>query len=98
MPDLSQESVDTWYEQWQVVAQQIHTMHSERNKEVAVQMTQAIAHYEAFIDEELLPTNGKERLAFIKARPGQYACYRQLDELYKETKKRIARVRIQRSK
>lgn len=98
MPDLSQESVDTWYEQWQVVAQQIHIMHSERNKEVAVQMTQAIAHYEAFIDEELLPTNGKERLAFIKARPGQYACYRQLDELYKETKKRIARVRIQRSK
>ncbi|HEY9571413.1 MAG TPA: hypothetical protein VIR26_10460, partial [Metalysinibacillus sp.] len=69
-----------------------------RDKTVKAEMEKAIAHYEAFIDDSLLPTNGRERLAFIKARPGQYACYRQLDELYKETKKRIARVRIQRSK
>ena len=43
---------------------------------------------------EVLPINGMERLLFIKARPGQYACYRQLDELFKELKKRLARLRI----
>ena len=43
---------------------------------------------------EVLPINGMERFLFIKARPGQYACYRQLDELFKELKKRLARLRI----
>ncbi|RKJ21213.1 hypothetical protein D7X33_45180, partial [Butyricicoccus sp. 1XD8-22] len=45
-------------------------------------------------DFEVLPINGAERLLFIKARPAQYACYRQLEELFKETKKRLARFRV----
>ncbi|KFL44535.1 hypothetical protein CH76_01630 [Lysinibacillus sp. BF-4] len=98
MPNLAKDKVDAWYAEWQVLEQTIHALHSARDKTVKAEMEKAIAHYEAFIDDSLLPTNGRERLAFIKARPGQYACYRQLDELYKETKKRIARVRIQRSK
>ena len=47
---------------------------------------------------EVMPINGAERLAFIKTKPGQYACYRQLDELFKETKKRTARLRLQAAK
>ncbi|CAM5187085.1 YpoC-like domain-containing protein OS=Lysinibacillus sphaericus OX=1421 GN=LS41612_14865 PE=4 SV=1 [Lysinibacillus sphaericus] len=48
--------------------------------------------------EEVLPINGVERLTFIKTKPGQYARYRQIDELFKETKKRTARLRLQATK
>ncbi|HJH10649.1 MAG TPA: hypothetical protein K8V30_02955 [Metalysinibacillus jejuensis] len=98
MSNLSEHAVNIWYDEWLSLQKVIHTLHSARDKGVKVPMEEAIAHYESFVTEELLPTNGAERLAFIKARPAQYACYRQLDELYKETKKRIARVRIQRNK
>lgn len=72
-------------------------------------MEQAISLYEELIvfsseqsssllenhQYEVFPLNGLERLQFIKARPGQFASFRQLDELFKETKKKIARLRVQ---
>lgn len=88
----------------------IRTMHTARDKAVKEAMVAAIHHYEQFIiaasqtdqthikagDEFMcMPINGTERFLFIQAKPGQYACYRQLDELFKETKKRMARLRTQ---
>ena len=88
----------------------IRTMHTARDKAVKEAMVAAIRHYEQFIiaasqtdqmhikagDEFMcMPINGTERFLFIQAKPGQYACYRQLDELFKETKKRMARLRTQ---
>lgn len=107
---IQKEYVDAWIASWEALRIAIHASHDERNKQQATQlMEQAIMLYESFIREasgrtefveqaevfELMPLNGYERLAFIKMRPGQYACYRQLDELFKETKKRAARLRIQ---
>ena len=103
---ISKEIIDEWFGEWEVLREQIHAAHDERRKEAALLMEQGIAHYEKLLidsaakdagpadDFELYPINGKERLEFIKMKPGQYACYRQLDELYKETKKRCARLRL----
>ena len=104
--NISKEIVDAWFAQWEALQQAIHAAHEARNGEAKPLMEQGIAHFEkllvesaadqvsADVDFELYPINGKERLAFIKAKPGQYACYRQLDELFKETKKRAARLRL----
>ena len=103
---ISKEIVDAWFAQWEALQQAIHAAHEARNGEAKPLMEQGIAHFEKLLvesaadsvsadaDFELYPINGKERLAFIKAKPGQYACYRQLDELFKETKKRAARLRL----
>lgn len=111
MTNLSTEQVTQWFAQWQTLEQQIFIAHDARDSKQAKQfMLEAIALFSEFIVTnsqtdaikleaqqvyELLPVNGNERLQFICARPAQYACYRQLDELFKETKKKIARLRIQ---
>lgn len=104
--NISKEIVDAWFAEWEALQQAIHLAHEARNGEAKPLMEQGIAHFEKLLvesaadqvsadaDFELYPINGKERLAFIKAKPGQYACYRQLDELFKETKKRAARLRL----
>jgi len=43
---------------------------------------------------EVLPLNGEERYSFIIGKPDNYAAYCQLDELFEETRKRIARLRL----
>ena len=103
---ISKEVVDQWFSEWEKLREQIHAAHAERSKEAATLMRQGITHYEQLLldsamekalledDFEVYPINGKERLQFIKMKPGQYACYRQLDELFKETKKRCARLRL----
>lgn len=105
---ISKEAVDIWYEQWESLREAIHAAHERREGSALQFMQQGIEHFEKFIDSssveaaefseqndyELMPINGMERFQFIKLRPAQYACYRQLDELYKETKKRCARLRL----
>lgn len=107
---LTKERVDAWVQQWADMEVDIQALHTARDKAVKEHMLAAIAHYERFIMDashtdrtsivagdtfECMPINGTERFLFIQAKPGQYACYRQLDELFKETKKRMARLRIQ---
>ncbi|AMO84999.1 YpoC family protein [Solibacillus sp. FSL W7-1472] len=105
---ISKEVVDAWYSEWETMRETIHAAHERRDGSAQQFMVEGIEHFEQFIvggsitetpfsvqsEYELMPINGMERLQFIKARPGQYACYRQLDELYKETKKRCARLRM----
>ncbi|MEG0472510.1 MAG: hypothetical protein RR588_09260 [Solibacillus sp.] len=105
---ISKEAVNAWYANWEQFQHKIHLAHDARDSSVAQLMQQAIEQFEHFIVSsseteaafsetepyELMPINGMERLSFVKMRPGQYAAYRQLDELYKETKKRCARLRL----
>jgi hypothetical protein len=105
---ITKQDVNAWYEKWEVLRGQIHEAHERRDGSAHDLMVQGIQLFEQFIithseteqpfslsnDYELMPINGMERFQFIKLRPAQYACYRQLDELYKETKKRCARLRI----
>ena len=105
---ISQEAVDLWYAQWESLSKEIHAAHDRRDGTANELMVKGIGYFEQFLvecsitegpfeengDYELMPINGMERFQFIKRRPAQYACYRQLDELYKETKKRCARLRL----
>lgn len=106
---IQKEIVEPLFTEWELLSKQIHEAHGERNGQASDLMIKGIELYENLIattssqetaeivsneDYEVLPLNGMERLSFIKARPGQYACYRQLDELFKETKKRLARLRV----
>lgn len=106
---IQKEKVDPYFEQWEQLSTLIHEAHSERNNQARPLMEQGIALFEKCVlvcsethektmkeneQYEVLPINGMERILFIKARPAQYACYRQLDELFKELKKRLARLRI----
>lgn len=105
---LAKEEVDVWFAQWEELQREIHAAHDKRDGTAQPLMEKGIALFEQFLLDvsdtteqldlqqtyEVLPINGAERLQFIKMRPGQYACYRQLDELYKETKKRCARLRL----
>ena len=102
---ISKEAVEAWFTKWETLREQIHVAHDARDGSAKLLMEQGIALFNAFLvetavsdeqggDYELFPVNGKERFNFIKMKPGQYACYRQLDELFKETKKRCARLRL----
>lgn len=106
---IQKDDVEPFFTRWQELSILIHQAHDQRNDEARSLMEKGILLFEqciltcsemeqqAFIEMEeyeVLPINGMERLLFIKARPGQYACYRQLDELFKELKKRLARLRI----
>lgn len=106
---ITKEQVDMWFANWQKQQELIHEAHSKRDASVKVLMEKAIDLYEQFIKDcsnellltadetyEILPINGMERLQFVKSRPSQYACYRQLDELFIETKKKCARLRLKR--
>lgn len=108
---IQKDQVEPYFERWGMLSKEIYAAHDERNgKKAKSLMEQGIAIFEELIvktsdteskeilfDEEyeVMPLNGMERLQFIKARPGQYACYVQLDELFKEVKKRFARLRVQ---
>lgn len=107
--NIEKDKVEPFFEQWDSLRLQIHEMHQARNKEAHSLMEQGIALYEQLIlftsgqadsilkneQYEAFPLNGLERLQFIKTRPGQFASFRQLDELFKETKKKIASLRVQ---
>lgn len=105
--EISKDKVDAWLEKWQDISPAIHEAHDRRDKTAATFMESGIELFEQFIakvsgvtalneqeEYEVLPLNAMERIAFIKRKPGQYACYRQLDELFTETKKRCARLRL----
>ncbi|RUL55506.1 MULTISPECIES: YpoC family protein [Lysinibacillus] len=106
---IDKDKTDPYFEQWEKLSQLIFEAHDERSGEAKSLMEQGISLFEQcviFCSEadgmvmnekeqyEVLPINGMERFQFIKARPAQYACYRQLDELFKEMRKRLARLRI----
>ncbi|MGE7673642.1 YpoC family protein [Lysinibacillus sp. NPDC094403] len=98
---IEKEKIDAWFAEWTELEAKIHAAHDARNGEAKGLMEKAILLFDYLVQEagdEVLPINGIERLTFIKAKPGQYACYRQLDELFKETKKRAARLRLQATK
>ncbi len=105
---ITKEVVDAWFSEWEALREEIHMAHDRRDGSALGFMEKGIQLYEQFLvkhsqadapfsksnDYEVMPINGMERFQFIKMRPAQYACYRQLDELYKETKKRCARLRL----
>ena len=108
--DSQQEDLNIILQQWSSVKERLQHGYELKNKEVHSYMLEAISLYIKLLVEasgtddfdtndlnkyEVLPLNGVERYEFIVMHPSHYAAYRQLNELFEETKKKIARLRIQ---
>lgn len=100
---LTKEQLDPYFWKWDRLAAELALLHSQRDKrsEEAIHAGLKLYHLllshcrEALQDEGFQPLNGSERLSFVESSPGTYAAYRQLDELFSELKKTIARKRIE---
>ncbi|ANU10697.1 hypothetical protein A1A1_09526 [Planococcus antarcticus DSM 14505] len=100
---LTKEQLDPHFLKWDRIAVDLAKLHSQRDKRAkdAIQeglkvYTHLLAHCrDALKDEEFEPLNGSERLSFVEDSAGTYAAYRQLDKLFAELKKTIARKRIE---
>lgn len=94
------------FHQWDTMKDEIKELYAEQDKQAVPLMEQAIARYEQIVSSKgktfnkaqqveeyvLDPLNGKERLAFIKARINSHYAYIQLEMLYIELRKKIARL------
>lgn len=95
---LTKESVSPYFDQWDVLAAEISSLHQNRSNQTAPKMLQGLNLFKALLahcEDRIIPVNGHERINFIEQRPGNYAAFRQLDELFSEMKKKIAAKRIQ---
>ena len=104
------ERINAVLQNWSAVKDRIQICYEQKDKDVQSLMLLAIELYQTLLVEasetdefnlnelknyEVLPLNGDERFQFVVNQPHHYAAYRQLNELFEETRKKIARLRIQ---
>jgi hypothetical protein len=95
---LIKENIAPFFNDWAKLKEAIESSHRNRDGNGQKTMLQGIRLYKDLLqhcDFEVVPLNGRERLAFIEQRPANFAAFRQLDELFAEMKKMIASKRIQ---
>jgi len=105
-----QEQINAILQKWYLIKVLIQHGFEQKSEDVQSHMVQAISLYNQLLVEasetivfesknlgefEILPLNGEERYKFISTYPSGYAAYRQLNELFEETRKKMARFRIQ---
>lgn len=103
------EQLSEIFNQWTALKEKLQVAFELKNKSAANQMLTGINLYENLLvkvsettvfkpddiqDYEILPLNGQERYTFIVINSNRYAAFCQLNELFEETKKKIARLRI----
>jgi hypothetical protein len=99
---LTKEQVDPFFKEWEEMASQLSELHKRRDANAKHKMEEGILLYKrlrahcagAGLESSFGPLNGEERLAFAVSRPGSFAAFRQLDELFSEMKKMVAARRI----
>ncbi len=97
------------YDEWKSLSEKISEANKSRDDSVKLLMLRGISLYENLLvstsevkkfrtqdihQYEVLPLNGEERFCFISSRPEHYGSYIQLNELFNETKKKIARLKL----
>ena len=103
---LTKGQVEPFFQEWDRISAELAHLHSQRDRRTTVIMETGLKVYKPLLsycrkalqDEGFEPLNGSERLSFIEASPGTFAAYRQMDELFSELKKTIARKRIELSR
>lgn len=88
------------FAEWEELRAHLAILFREKEIKRSEYMEQGIELLELIIGkvEEAAPINFSERFTFIKNNKHNYAAFRQLDELFKETKKKLARLRVQKEK
>ncbi len=100
---LTKEQIDPYFLEWARLSAELAYLHERRDKATVQAIQSGIETFEQLLshcrfalqDDEFEPLNGSERLSFIKSSARTYAAYRQLDELFSELKKILARKRIE---
>jgi len=100
-----------YFEQWQQVREEIEACYEQKDRRAVELMETAIANYGELLERGgtavddrkgqdvfiLLPLNGEERFQFVKDRIASHYAFVQLDALVSETKKKVARLAIQKT-
>lgn len=106
MSRIDKEETNPYFEKWDSVASEIEGYYKEKDKKAVELMLTAIDNYEQLLDYGgkeinkqtgesefvLLPLNGEERIEFIKSRIQSHYAHVQLNMLYLEMKKKVARI------
>ncbi len=105
---IDKEQLVPYFDQWKIVRVKIEAFYDQKDPKAIEFMNEAIASYsellerggKAFDDRKgktvylLLPLNGEERFEFVKDKISSHYAFVQLDALFTETKKKVARLSI----
>lgn len=108
MTCLMKEQVSPYFEKWTSMKDTIEELYDERSERAIELMTIAIDNYAELLEyggKEInertgkceyvfLPLNGEERFDFIRTRIKSHYAHVQLDMLYTEVNKKIARILV----
>ena len=106
---INKELLAPYFEQWETVREQIEALYSQNDNQAVELMNMAIENYSELLEQGgkvlddrknkvvyiLLPLNGDERFQFVKDKISSHYAHIQLDALFTETKKKVARLSIQ---
>ncbi|MFC4410928.1 YpoC family protein [Chungangia koreensis] len=108
--NICPKNIQVYLNRWERMKTDLLALHAMREDTVGEDLLEGFGLYIEFLQHchglqhlpeeqieqlEALPLNGKERLQFIKNSPKQYASFTQLDEMFSETVKKLARLRVQ---
>lgn len=105
---IDKELFSPYFKKWEQNREQIELFYNQKDRQALEMMREAILAYDELLerggkimDERrgrmvymLEPLNGEERLEFVKAKISSHYAFVQLDALYTETKKKVARLSI----
>ncbi|AMQ06847.1 YpoC family protein [Sporosarcina psychrophila] len=106
---ISKELLAPYFDQWETVRDQIEAFYDQKDHQAVELMNVAIDNYSELLEQggkvlddrkgkvvyTLLPLNGIERFEFVKDKITSHYAHVQLDALFTETKKKVARLSIQ---
>ncbi|MER2088954.1 MAG: YpoC family protein [Sporosarcina sp.] len=106
---IDKELLAPYFEHWETMRNKIEAFYNQKDQQAVGLMESAIKMYSELlknggkvVDDRkgkvvytLLPLNGEERFEFVKDKISSHYAYIQLDALFTETKKKVARLSIQ---
>ena len=86
-----------YFDEWEIIREELSGLMKFRNTKKLELMQKGINLLITIHDEvaEATPLNYIDRLSFIESNIERHVSFVQLDELFKESKKKIARIRAQ---
>jgi len=86
-----------YFDEWEIMREELLQLIRNKDPKKSELMRKGIHQLMYILDEteEATPLNYMERTTFIKSNIDKHVAFVQLDELFKETKKKLARIRAQ---
>lgn len=112
MVNLDKSQVNHFFDHWDGLKGKIEKYYNEKDGKAVVLMQEAIANFDELLEfggteidnrtgeqrYRLSPLNGEERFTFVQDKVNSHYAFVQLDALYDETRKKVARLSIVRKR